>query len=260
MSSNQKALAPWRSRPPFTTAQCAALFDRVLVDDEVDLSVDAIPMVHFDYTQDQLIECFRICHQVWATGVDRAAFDRTIAHLFAERHLDRDEQLAFKYARAKFKQLRFAFANADARHRYPRRLNFITAVMGHLQDDFKNNRRAAVGYRALLVRLLLTRPAYASLEREFDGLEPTTVADFRRYVVGEIETVRSRLALSHTAGRDFHDIRKIISRQASLYVGLATLYPSVYHDDVFAYLSVINGLMGRYHDELIVRRHSGLQD
>ena len=260
MSPSKTLPTEWRSRPPFTTAQCDALFDRVLVDDEIDLATETLPPVHFDYTQDQLIECFRICHQVWATGVERAAFDRTIAHLYAARQLDPAEQLAFKYARARFKQLRFAYANADARHRYPPRFNFITAVMGHLQDDFKNGRRAAVGWRALLVRLLLTRPAYAALEREFDGLVPTTAERFRNYIIGEMETIRSRLARAHTAGKDFHAIRKIVSRQASLFVGLATLYPSKYHDDVFKYLSVINGLMGRYHDELIVRRHSGQQD
>ena len=132
--------------------------------------------------------------------------------------------------------------------------------MGHLQDDFKNDRLVAVGYRALLVRLLLTRPAYAVLEREFDRLRPTTPESFRAYVIGEMDIVRTRLARPHTAGKDFHAIRKIVSRQASLYVGLATLYPSTYHSEVFKYLSVINGLMGRYHDELIVRRHSGEQN
>lgn len=251
---------PWRERPPFTATQCDTLFDKVLVDDEVDLSIDTLPAIHLDYSQDQLLECFRICYQSWVTGVDRSALDRTIAHLFTARQLNPGEQLAFKYDRAKFKQLRFAFANADARHRYPERLNFITGVMGHIQDDFKNGRRTAVGLRALLIRLLLTRPAYAALGRELDQLEPTTVDGFRRYVAKEIETIRSRLARPHTAGRDFHAIRKIVSRQASLYVGLATLYPSAYHDAVFAYLSVINGLMGRYHDELIARRHKGLQD
>ena len=175
-------------------------------------------------------------------------------------HLKPAEQLAFKHARAKFKQLRFAFANADDRHAYPNWFDFITAVMGHLQDDFKNDRLVAVGYRALLVRLLLTRPAYAVLEREFDRLRPTTPESFRAYVIGEMDIVRTRLARPHTAGKDFHAIRKIVSRQAALYVGLATLYPSTYHSDVFKYLGVINGLMGRYHDELIVLRHSGEQN
>lgn len=245
--------------PPFSAQQCDALFAAVLVNDRVDPAVDVLPDID-DCTQAQLIAYFGICRQLWATGVDRRALDRTMRQLHAARTLDADGQTAFKHVRAKFKQLRFAFANADARHRYPRLLDFVTAVMGHLQDDFKNGRSAAVGRRALLLRPFLMPAPYALIGRELDRFVPSTEAAFRTFVAREIGVVRAALARDGVTGTEFHAIRKIVSRQASLYAGLATLEPSERHAQVFAYLSVINGLMGRLHDDLVVRRLRGEQD
>lgn len=58
---------------------------------------------------------------------------------------------SFRYLRAKIKHLRFAYAAFDERHRYPRMFHWMTAIMGSLQDAFKNKQYASVKRIAILV-------------------------------------------------------------------------------------------------------------
>ena len=249
-------------RERFSPEQCDALFGAVLVNDRVDADVRLPGRIHLDYRQEQLVRCFLICRQVWREGVDRSAFVSLLVKLRTSGALGCEDQLLFKNVRAKFKQLRFAYANMDDRHRYPRALHHATTMMGRLQDDFKNDRGGAIRRRALLLllRFWLARPLYAVITREVDRFRPTTVAGLRACIADQLAFVRSCVGNGRITGKDFHEIRKIISRQTSLYVALVTLYPSPYHDSVFRCLSSLNGLMGALHDDLIQRKMLGTQD
>lgn len=245
----------------FPAEQCDALFAAVLVNDRVDPDVRLPGAIHFDYRQEQLVRCFLICRQVWREGVERSAFGGLIVTLLRTNGtLSDEEQRAFKNIRAKFKQLRFAYANIDERHRYPRAFHFATALMGHLQDDLRNRRCGAAVRRALMLRVLMSRLPFHLIGREMDRFRPTSVAGLRGYVADQIAYVRARVGAGEITAKEFHEIRKIVSRQASLYVGLVTLYPSAYHHDVFRYLSAVNGLMGSLHDDLIRKGMLGVQD
>jgi len=246
--------------PAFTQRQCDDLFAAVLVDDRIDPQTTLPDMIHLDYNQEQRTQCFRICRQLWKTGVDRDTFVSLLGKIRSQGTLGPADQLSFKHIRAKFKQLRFAYANYDKSHRYPPAFHLMTSVMGHLQDDYKNDRLAAAGRRAMLLQLLLSKPVYRFIGAEIDRVHPGSLDDFQTYVSQQIELVRMNLANPKVTGKQFHEIRKIISRQASFYVALQTLYPSPYHQDIFRSLSAINGLMGRMHDGLIERRISREQD
>lgn len=246
-------------RTHFSTDQCDALFSAVLDNDRIDGAVRLPDHIHLDYRQEHLIRCFRICHQVWSDGVDRALFQSLMAKLRATGSLNHHDQVLFKNIRAKFKQLRFAHANFDDRHRYPRAFHYVTAMMGHLQDDFRNDRHDDVRRRAKMLRLLLTSAPYGFIRREASHFRPTTTAGFRNYMTDQIGSVQLCVEKKKITGKEFHDIRKVVSRQASFYAGLTALYPSSYHSSVFRYLSAINGLMGNVHDDLIRDKISSVE-
>lgn len=236
--------------PAFPAEQCDALFAAVLAHD--DIHPDAVPpdVIHLDYSPQQLAQCYHICRQIWK-AVDRSALDGLIRTIYRQRALSPEDQLSFKHVRAKFKHLRFAYATFDERHRYPRAFHWLTAAMGYLQDALKNEQHAAMGRLAIRTRLFLSRPFYALVTREIDGFRPGTTATFGNYVRNEIGFIRSSLAKEKITSRDFHEIRKVISRQVALYDNLKILYPSPCHCSISRYLSTINGMMGAMHDELI---------
>lgn len=242
---------------PFSAEQCATMFDAVLVNDRVDAHTEFPAKVRRDYEQRELIDFFRLARQLWKTGVDRDMLIELTRRLARDRDLGEADRKRFKEARAKFKQLRFAYILYDADHRYPIVLDQLTIVMGHLQDAYKSGRRRAAARHAWLFRLLLTPLPQALLRRETDRLKPASGPAFRRYVDGQIAELDALLALDDVTGAQFHTARKIVSRQTSLYCALETLVPSDETHRMFRALSAINGLMGRAHDDLMeLRAHS----
>ncbi|MGL4767732.1 MAG: hypothetical protein ACRCV6_06600 [Formosimonas sp.] len=246
--------------PRFTTEQCDAVFAAVLIDDVIDPSTRLPEKIHLDYSHAQLMECFYICQQVWELGVNRHDFSRLTQKIYRQRDLDATDRLTYKHVRAKFKQLRFAFANFDESHKYPRAFHAITSLMGYVQDNFKLGERGKTGRGALALRLFLSKLPYALVERELKQFKPCSVESFQKFVYKGVNFIRDKISKEAITAHEFHSIRKIISRQASFYVALVVLYPSDYHNDVFRHLSAINGMMGRMHDDLVEKELNGAQD
>lgn len=244
--------------PLFSPEQCRGLFEAVLVDDVIDAHVALPAAIHLDYTTDELTQCFRICRQVWKEGIDRGELRAIVAQVRSQDPLDPAVQLTFKKMRAKFKHLRFAFATYDARHHYPVALDWLTSVLGHLQDSFKNRHHAGMRRWGLALDVLLSRPFFALTVREIDGFRPSTPQAFRDYVHGQIAEIGSHLGQPMVTGQTFHALRKIISRQVAFYDSARTLYPSPYHHGLARYLSAINGMMGSLHDDLVLVKFAEL--
>lgn len=244
----------------FTDEQCDALFAAVLVDDVVDAHTELPDVIDLDFSERQLSDCFVLCRQLWKRGVQRDALLALAVKLWRDRDLCPEDRLAFKYARAKFKHLRFAFALYDARHRYPRMLDWMTTAMGHLQDAFKNQRRAAVAREAALSRLFLAAGPQRLLANEIDRFTPSTTTEFRSYILKQVVRLRGMLSEDAVTGAQFHATRKIISRQVSFYDSLRTIEPSRQAFLMSRSLAAINGLMGEMHDELVEQRIAGTRD
>jgi hypothetical protein len=244
----------------FSDAQCEALFAAVLVNDVVDPVTDLPETITLDHDPDHLLDCFRICRQLWKTGVDRDELRALTRRIGRDHDLDEAERLRFKYVRARFKHLRFAFALYGAKHRYPTILDWMTTAMGHLQDAFKNGHVGAIGREVLIARAFLSAPAQALLRREVDHFRPGGSRSFRAYVARQVAILHSVLARDRMTGHEFHETRKIISRQVSFYDSLRTIAPSEEAYRMSRALAAINGLMGAMHDELIQRRIAGTLD
>lgn len=244
----------------FSAAQCDELFAAVLVHDELYPEAKLPDVIHLDYSQEQLSQCYILCQQLWLSGVDRTQLCLMIEKIFQQGFLSAEDKITYHGMRAKIKHLRFAYVTFDERHRYPTMFHWMTGVMGNLQDAFKHNQRTALVRSALLVRFLLTKFFYTLITKEMDCFQPSTPESFRHYVHGEINFIRSHLTKNVITGKEFHEMRKVISRQVAMYDNLKTLYPSAYHRSISEYLSTLNGLMGSKHDELIAKKFDQSQD
>lgn len=246
--------------PRFPTAQCDALFAAVLAHDAIDMNATLPDAIHLNYTPEQLTQCYRICRQLWKDGVSREALVGIVEKIYHQRALNAEDQLLFKYLRANIKHLRFAYAAGSAQHRYPRMFHWMTGVLGSLQDAFKNNQSATVNRVVILARLVLSPPLYRLTEIEIDRFRPSSTNAFQAYFYSQIAFIRAHLSKQKVTSKEFHEIRKTISRQVALYDNLKILFPSEYHWQVSRYLGSINGLMGNMHDELIARKFDKSQD
>lgn len=247
--------------PPqlFTTAQCDTLFAAVLVHDELYPDAKLPDSIHLDYTQEQLSQCYQICQQLWQEGPNRQALSQMVDKIYKQGKLNEQDQYEYYCMRAKIKHLRFAHIMFDKSHRYPRVFHLMTAVMGHLQDVLKNAVHSSVWPTALLVRLFLSKPLYAIAVKEIEDFQPSTVDSFRQYIKNEINFISINLAKDKVTSHEFHNMRKVISRQVAMYDNFKTLYPSAYHHSISKYVSTLNGLMGRLHDELIAKKFNKTQ-
>ena len=244
----------------FSATECDALFAAVLVHDELYPEAILPDAIHLDYTQEQLSQCYQICQQLWQEGPNRQALSQMVDKIYKQDNLNEQDQYEYYCMRAKIKHLRFAFIMFDKSHRYPRVFHWMTAVMGHLQDVLKNAEHSSVWPAALLVRLFLSKPLYAIAVKEIEGFQPSTVDSFRQYIKNEINFIRLNLAKDKITSHEFHDMRKVISRQVAMYDNFKTLYPSAYHQSISKFVSTLNGLMGSMHDELIAKKFNKTQD
>ena len=244
----------------FPADQCDALFAALLVDDLINLDVELPNPIHLDYTQEQLTQCYQISHQLWQEGVSRTELCQMIEKIYQQGSLNEDDQFSYYCMRAKIKHLRFAYVTYDERHRYPRLFQLMTGIMGNLQDAIKNGQRFSITCSAIIARLFLTKLCYSMVNKEMNQFQSSSTKSFRHFIENDINFIRLHLAKNEITSKEFHDMRKVISRQVAFYDCIEILYPSDYHHSVLLYLSTINGLMGSEHDGLIKAKFNKSQD
>lgn len=244
----------------FPRQLCDQLFAAVLVHDDLYPDATLPPEIHLNYSTEQLTRCYQICLQLWIDGTNRQALQRILDHIGLGVELSAQEQLEFKHMRAKFKHLRFAFMTFDRSHQYPRLFHYLTGEMGKLQDALKNKQAAALRRAKLTLRLLLSVFPYACMTHGLRQFQVSSIASFRAHLLSDIDFVRTHLQQNKITSKDFHEMRKVISRQVALYDNLKTLYPSDYHEAISQCLSTLNGMMGSRHDDLIIDKFKSQQD
>jgi hypothetical protein len=148
----------------------------------------------------------------------------------------------------------------DERHRYPKLFQWMTGIMGNLQDAVKNKQRFAITCSAMIARIFLNKLSYTMVVREMNQFQPSLVESFRHFILSDINFIRLHLKKDEITSKEFHEIRKVISRQVAFYDCIDILYPSDYHHTILLYLSTINGLMGSKHDDLIAANFNKTQD
>lgn len=246
--------------PRFPAAQLKALFDAILINDEVDACTPLPDTITLDFDQRQLLDCFRLSRQLWQVSGHRKELRDLLRKIARDGDLDASDRLRFKHVRAKFKHLRFAHALYGTHHRYPTLLNWKTTAMGRLQDAVKSGDTTALRREIRILRVFLSWGPQKLMAHETDRLSLTSSAGFRAYVTAQIASLRQMVDKDAVTGAEFHAMRKIISRQVSFYDDLRTITPSTEAFRMARALAAINGLMGRLHDDLVVEKIAGTRD
>ena len=244
----------------FAPAVTEALFEAVEIDDVVDPQVSLPDPIPVSCDEAEMRRCLDLCVQFWREGVHRADLLALTNTLLLNGDLPQDARRRYKLIRARYKHLRFALVLYGATHRAPPLFRATVVVMGHLQDAYRNRRRAAVLRHALILRLLLTRPAWWLVRGELTRVRLDDAAGFLRYRLSEIDRLDSWLADDHLTSHRFHTMRKIVSRLVSFYDTRRAIKPDERLFRMSRFLSAINGLMGSLHDDLVEAAVAGRQD
>lgn len=250
-----------RNTPAFPQDALDTVFEHILLDDvphpDTPLPDDVLPICDAA----EIRNGYNLCWQLLERGVDRKAFRRLILKIALSGNANKDEQLAFKYARAKFKHMRFACANFTKQHRYPLLLHVVTIVMGNMQDAFKNHQRRATLMNGLILWIVLSPAYYWLISTPLTLWKEDDVAGVIAYQKKENAKLAKLIrTLNATTGHEFHTMRKIISRRVAFNDTLRTIRPSQALNQLSEYLATINGMMGDFHDGLIEKKLDGSQD
>ena len=236
-----------------------ALFDAVEINDVVDPELPLPDPVDLACPQERFRRCFDLALQFWSEGAGPAEMARLVGVALRHGDLSPEQRVRYKHIRARCKQLRFALVLYGAAHKTPPLFRVTVAAMGHLQDGFRNGHRRAVLAHGTALRVLLSRPVAATVERGIRATPLDSAEGFAAWRKAQIDKARQTLRRDQLSGHEFHALRKIMSRENAFYGASQVLYPGEQNHRMFRFLSAINGMMGARHDELVEQAISGEQ-
>jgi hypothetical protein len=248
------------ARTPFSSEILDAVFEAVEMDDVVDPVVSLPDPIPVACTREDMRRGLDLCTQFWREGASRAELCDLAATLLATSDLPLDARVRFKHIRARYKHLRFALVLYGARHKAPLLFRVTVAVMGNLQDAFRNGHRSAVMGYALLLRLLVCWPSWLAVRRGVNAARIDDAAGFLAFRSAEIGRLTRWLNEPDLTAHRFHAMRKIVSRLVSYYDTMRILEPDERMFRMSRFLSAINGLMGSLHDDLVEAALAGRRD
>ncbi len=241
--------------PQATQAQLASLMKHILDDDVINLEARCPTAPTPDLTADELTHCYRLAWQLLTSGMSMSATRRLVSSIAIRCSATPEQAIGFKLMRARFKKMRFACANYSENHSYPKKLHSLTRLMGSFQDAYKNGLNFRTRLLGVWLWCRLRSSFYQDLHETLIKYRFSTVESFQRYIATENQYLN---AAAHEnaflTAKQFHELRKVISRRIALNDTRRALYPSAELDAVSLFLATINGLMGQMHDDLVLKK------
>ncbi|EFJ7841839.1 hypothetical protein AXL36_004213 [Escherichia coli] len=198
------------------------LFVAIEEDDVVDAQVSLPPTIALSCTTEIIHDNYALCLQFWLNGVDRQELLRFAQRLYLKKH-----------------QAGFLFGKT-------------TVFLGRFQDGFRNGKKNIVSYYGNLLRIYLSSPVWSLVNYSLRHSQLESVSSFIAYRQKQMHTLKEIIAKPRLTGREFHDVRKIISQQVSYYDTLRSLDPENKEAlQISRFLAAINGLMGDKHDDMV---------
>ena len=228
------------------------LFVAIEEDDVVDAQVSLPPTIALSCTTEIIHDNYALCLQFWLNGVDRQELLRLVRKQAKGDELTADERKQFKYMRARYKHLRFAQRLYLKKHQAGFLFGKTTVFLGRFQDGFRNGKKNIVSYYGNLLRIYLSSPVWSLVNYSLRHSQLESVSSFIAYRQKQMHTLKEIIAKQRLTGREFHDVRKIISQQVSYYDTLRSLDPENKEAlQISRFLAAINGLMGDKHDDMV---------
>ncbi|EFE9366107.1 hypothetical protein [Escherichia coli] len=228
------------------------LFVAIEEDDVVDAQVSLPPTIALSCTTEIIHDNYALCLQFWLNGVDRQELLRLVRKQAKGDELTADERKQFKYMRARYKHLRFAQRLYLKKHQAGFLFGKTTVFLGRFQNGFRNGKKNIVSYYGNLLRIYLSSPVWSLVNYSLRHSQLESVSSFIAYRQKQMHTLKEIIAKPRLTGREFHDVRKIISQQVSYYDTLRSLDPENKEAlQISRFLAAINGLMGDKHDDMV---------
>ncbi|EHW5313043.1 hypothetical protein K3A10_003643 [Escherichia albertii] len=228
------------------------LFIAVEEDDVVDAEVSLPPTITLRCTSDIIHDNYALCLKFWLDGVNRKELLRLTLKQAAGDELSTDERKQYKYMRARYKHLRFAQRLYLKKHQAGFLFGKTTVFLGRFQDGFRNGKKNIVSYYGNLLRVYLSSPVWWLVNYSLRHSQLESVNGFIAYRQAQMRMLKEIVSSPLLTGREFHDVRKIISQQVSYYNTLRSIDPENKEAlQISRFLAAINGLMGDKHDEMV---------
>ncbi|MCZ8638357.1 hypothetical protein OM325_03205 [Escherichia albertii] len=228
------------------------LFIAVEEDDVVDAEVSLPPTITLRCTSDIIHDNYALCLKFWLDGVNRKELLRLTLKQAAGDELSTDERKQYKYMRARYKHLRFAQRLYLKKHQAGFLFGKTTVFLGRFQDGFRNGKKNIVSYYGNLLRVYLSSPVWWLVNYSLRHSQLESVNGFIAYRQAQMRMLKEIVSSPLLTGREFHDVRKIISQQVSYYDTLRSIDPENKEAlQISRFLAAINGLMGDKHDEMV---------
>ncbi|MCQ8917164.1 hypothetical protein [Escherichia albertii] len=228
------------------------LFIAVEEDDVVDAEVSLPPTITLRCTSDIIHDNYALCLKFWLDGVNRKELLRLTLKQAAGDELSTDERKQYKYMRVRYKHLRFAQRLYLKKHQAGFLFGKTTVFLGRFQDGFRNGKKNIVSYYGNLLRVYLSSPVWWLVNYSLRHSQLESVNGFIAYRQAQMRMLKEIVSSPLLTGREFHDVRKIISQQVSYYDTLRSIDPENKEAlQISRFLAAINGLMGDKHDEMV---------
>ncbi len=234
------------------------LFDAIDEDDVIDAHVSLPPVIDLGCTEENIRANYALCLQHWEDGFTRAELWRLVSKQIRNGDLTKYERQQFKYIRSRYKHLRFALRLYSHKHEAPYLFGKVTVYLGRFQDAFRNRNQQGITHYGKLLRMHLSIPFWMMVRYSLRHIRLASVEEFTAYRQQEMRELKQMIAKPELTGREFHDVRKIISQQVSWYDTLRAIDPDNEAAlQVSRFMAAINGIMGDKHDELVADDLSG---
>ncbi|HID4130741.1 TPA: hypothetical protein ACXE8V_001039 [Pluralibacter gergoviae] len=236
------------------------LFIAIDEDDIADKQVSLPQRIDLSCSAARIKENYDLCLKYWEDGVSRQALLALINKQLTTGELSEDERKEYKYIRSRYKHLRFALMLYTKTHKVPFLFRKTTVYLGRFQDAFRNNNAAMTARWGKLLKVLLSAPVWNMVNYSLRHAHLVSADKFMTYRQEQMRKLQEMISRQLLTGREFHDVRKIISQQVSFYDTLRSINPGngqAYQ--VSRFMAAINGMMGDKHDELVADDLAGVR-
>ena len=236
------------------------LFVAIDEDDIADEHVSLPPVIDLHCTEENIRCNYGLCLQYWEDGFTRTELLRLVLKQLKNGKLSKQERQQYKYIRSRYKHLRFALRLYSKKHESRLWFSKTTVFLGRFQDAFKNDKKDVIAFYGKLLRVYLSLPVWALVHYSLRHIKLDSVTDFIHYRQQQMRELQTLLVKPQLTGREFHDVRKIISQQVSYYDTLRSIDPANHEaHQVSRYLAAINGIMGDRHDDMVADDLAGVK-
>ncbi|WP_312158424.1 hypothetical protein [Pantoea piersonii] len=235
-----------------------SLFTAVEEDDIVDSNINLPQLIDLHCSLEKIRDNYALCLQFWEDGFTRNELIYLIDAFITNPDLSTSVRMRYKYIRARFKHLRFAQRLYSKTHESGRLFHITTVMLGHFQDAFRNGNKANLKYYGFILHIFLSKPMWSLVRYSLRHIQLETEQGFITYRQEQMRVLRELIANPRLTGKQFHDVRKIISQQVSFYDTLRSIdADNAEAFQISRFLAAINGLMGDKHDEMVADKLSG---